>query len=210
MDLASIRTDYTLKTLDEKETLSSGVEQFKLWFDEALKAEVMEPNAFTLATSKDDYPDARILLLKGVDDKGFEFYTNYNSEKGTQIKANPNGCMVFFWPELQRQVRLRGEIQKVEAEISDNYYYSRPEGSQVGAHASNQSQEISSRIALEEQVKEKVDYFSDKKVVRPNHWGGYRLIPSEIEFWQGRASRLHDRVKYIKEGESWKRVRLQP
>ncbi len=210
MDIASIRTDYTLKTLGKKETNDSGLEQFKTWFQEALSAKVTEPNAFTLATSSNDYPDARILLLKGIDDKGFQFFTNYQSVKGQQIEANPKGCMVFFWPELQRQVRIRGIIAKTSAEENDEYFFSRPVESQIGAHVSQQSQIVDSREVFEKTVAKKVDFFKTHEVTRPEHWGGYRLIPTEIEFWQGRASRLHDRIKYVKQNNLWTRERLQP
>lgn len=210
MDIAAIRTDYTLKSLSETDTIEDAIEQFNLWFKEALDAQVTEPNAFTLATSIYDLPDARILLLKGIDDVGFQFFTNYSSTKGKQMATNPNGCMVFFWPELQRQVRIRGSIEKVSEDISNQYFLSRPKESQIGAHASKQSMIIGSREELEDNIEQMQNYFKTHELSRPEHWGGYRLIPTEVEFWQGRSSRLHDRIKYTKQGEVWNRIRLQP
>ncbi|OYU96824.1 MAG: pyridoxamine 5'-phosphate oxidase [Bacteroidetes bacterium B1(2017)] len=210
--IASIRQDYTLKQFDESHLVSDPMEQFKVWFKEAVDAEVMEPNAMTLATTKyDGKPTARVVLLKALEPKGFVFFTNYDSNKGKQIHRNPYGALVFFWPELQRQVRIEGIIVKNTEADSDEYFYSRPIESQIGAHASPQSSPIESRTELEENYKRLQEIFKTEPLIRPRHWGGFVLEPTLYEFWQGRSSRLHDRFQFSQNEEGkWLSVRLAP
>jgi pyridoxamine 5'-phosphate oxidase len=212
MNIADIRTDYTLKSFDEKDLLANAFEQFEIWFDEAIKAEVLEPNAMTLATiSPNGFPAARIVLLKGIEANGLEFFTNYHSNKGHDLDHNNKVALVFFWPELQRQVRVVGTAQKMSDEKSDLYFNSRPLGSRIGAHASPQSKVISSRVLLEESVKKMEALFSEEPLLRPINWGGYVLNPISFEFWQGRSSRLHDRFIYtLQTDNNWKIERLAP
>jgi pyridoxamine 5'-phosphate oxidase len=212
MNIADIRTDYTLKSFDEKDLLANAFEQFEIWFDEAIKAEVLEPNAMTLATiSPNGFPAARIVLLKGIEANGLEFFTNYHSNKGHDLDHNNKVALVFFWPELQRQVRVVGTAQKMSDEKSDLYFNSRPLGSRIGAHASPQSKVISSRVLLEESVKKMEALFSEEPLLRPINWGGYVVNPISFEFWQGRSSRLHDRFIYtLQTDNNWKIERLAP
>ncbi len=212
MNLADIRKDYKLQTLNEADVAADAIQQFDKWWQEAINSAIDEVNALTLATaSTDGKPSARIVLLKGFDENGFVFFTNYDSNKGRQLEENPAACMVFFWKELERQVRVEGRIEKISAEESDVYFLSRPTGSQIGAWASPQSQIISRRNILEENVKRYVEQFEVLPLVRPAHWGGFRLKPEKIEFWQGRASRLHDRLQYSLQDEgNWKIDRLAP
>ena len=212
MNIADIRTDYTLKSFDEKDLLANAFEQFEIWFDEAIKAEVLEPNAMTLATiSPSGFPAARIVLLKGIEANGLEFFTNYHSNKGHDIDHNNKVALVFFWPELQRQVRVVGTAQKMSDEKSDLYFNSRPLGSRIGAHASPQSKVIPSRVLLEESVKKMEALFNEEPLLRPINWGGYVVNPISFEFWQGRSSRLHDRFIYtLQTDNNWKIERLAP
>lgn len=210
-DIASLRKDYTLKTFDESHLLSDPLEQFKLWFKEALESEVMEPNAMTLATVQNDgKPSARVVLLKGIHNNGFLFYTNYNSNKGKEIQKNPYGALVFFWPELQRQVRIEGIMEKGNEQDADEYFNSRPLESRIGAYASNQSETIGSRKELDDKYESYKLLFEKEPLLRPPHWGGYVLMPKTFEFWQGRSSRLHDRFLFSMENQSWKIERLSP
>lgn len=211
MNIADIRKDYTLKSLDITDVTKNPITQFEKWFDEALQANVLEANAMTLATVEKSIPNARILLLKGISPKGFTFFTNYKSTKGQEIEQNNHASMVFFWKELERQVRIQGVLEKVSREESMEYFYSRPRGSQIGAWVSNQSSVIENREVLENRVKELEAKFENKEIDYPEHWGGYLLKPTKIEFWQGRSSRLHDRVLYTCENDnSWKIERLSP
>ncbi len=212
MNIADIRTDYTLISFDEKDLLANAFEQFEIWFDEAIKAEVLEPNAMTLATiSPSGFPSARIVLLKGIEANGLEFFTNYQSNKGNDIDSNNKVALVFFWPELQRQVRVVGTAQKMSDEKSDLYFNSRPLGSRIGAHASPQSKVIPNRVLLEESVKKMEALFSEEPLLRPINWGGYVVNPISFEFWQGRSSRLHDRFIYtLQIDNNWKIERLAP
>jgi pyridoxamine 5'-phosphate oxidase len=207
-----IRKDYKLQTFSEKEALVDPFAQFGKWWKEALDAGVDEVNAMTLATaSADGMPDARIVLLKGFDDKGFTFFTNYNSSKGQQLLENPRASLVFFWKELERQIRISGLAVPVSDQESDEYFNSRPEGSRIGAWASPQSEVIDDRAWLEQNEQKIREGFLDGKISRPPHWGGYRIRPTRIEFWQGRPNRLHDRILYsLQRNGSWKIERLAP
>ena len=210
--IADIRKDYKLQSLLEKDVNVNAIAQFNNWWQEAIHSEIDEVNAMTLATaSADGIPAARIVLLKGFDDRGFVFFTNYESFKGMQLAENPRACLVFFWKELERQVRITGLVEKVSDVESDAYFNSRPEGSRIGAWASPQSQVIVSREWLQEREKTYAKDFSGKPLKRPAHWGGYRVKPVTVEFWQGRPSRLHDRLQYTLEGNNqWKIERLAP
>ena len=210
--IASIRKEYKLKSLDEAAAADNAIKQFDRWWQDAINSEIDEVNAFTLATAAaDGKPAARIVLLKGYDEKGFVFFTNYQSHKGQELATNPQGCMVFFWKELERQIRIEGSIEKISAEESDEYYFSRPLSSQVGAWASPQSSVIKNREVIEDNVKKYEAQFAGSSISRPPHWGGYRLQPQAIEFWQGRPSRLHDRLLFtLLEKNEWKIERLAP
>lgn len=210
--IADIRKDYKLKAFTEKEANSDPIGQFTEWWQEAIAAEIDEVNAMTLATaSANGMPDARIVLLKEYDSKGFVFFTNYTSSKGHQLEENPRASLVFFWKELERQVRISGTAERVSDVESDEYYNSRPEGSRIGAWASPQSQVIESREWLDAEDLKYREIFRSKPIVRPAHWGGYRIKPIHIEFWQGRPSRLHDRLSYTKDNQgNWVMKRLAP
>jgi pyridoxamine 5'-phosphate oxidase len=210
-DIAALRENYTKGSLDVSDVSLSPIEQFQKWFNEAIASQLLEPNAFLLSTiSYERKPSSRIVLLKGID-TGFKFYTNYLSRKGTELAENPHACITFFWAELERQVRIEGLIEKVSAEDSDEYFQSRPRGSQVGAWVSNQSMVIENREVLEAREKHLIEKFGDGIIPRPPHWGGYRLVPNYIEFWQGRPSRLHDRIAYtLQDDGNWKIERLSP
>ncbi len=210
--IAGIRRDYMLQSLSEKDVAADGVEQFSKWWNEILKSDIIEPNAMTLATaSRDGLPSARVVLLKAFDTSGFVFYTNYNSFKAQQMSENPRGCIVFFWKELERQVRITGLIQKVSSNESDEYFNIRQAGSRIGAIVSPQSQVIPTREWLEEKVQELITNKNSKSIERPDYWGGYRLRPTIIEFWQGRPNRLHDRIQYtLEDNGGWIIERLAP
>jgi pyridoxamine 5'-phosphate oxidase len=211
-NVADLRREYTFQGLSEMDVHPNPFEQFKTWFDQAVAAQLPEPNAMTIATvTSDGKPSARIVLLKDYDERGFVFYTNYKSHKGQELVENPWGAIAFLWTELERQVRIEGCVEKVSPAESDAYFHSRPIGSQLGAWASNQSQVIESREVLEQQLQKLKEEYDNKEVPRPPHWGGFRVIPNEIEFWQGRPSRLHDRLLYQRsEDGSWKIQRLSP
>ena len=210
--IADIRKDYMLQRFLETDAKPNAIEQFSTWWQDAINSKIEEVNALTLCTaSADGKPSGRIVLLKGYDAKGFVFFTNYNSNKGKELAGNPQACLVFFWKELERQVRIDGSIEKISAEENDAYYFSRPVGSQVGAWASPQSTVIESREIIEKNVEKYEQEFAIHPISRPAHWGGYRLVPESIEFWQGRPSRLHDRLHYtFQENGSWKMERLAP
>jgi len=208
--IADIRKEYRLQSLDEADTAADPFTQFDRWWAEAIASEITEVNAMTLATAtKEGIPSARIVLLKGYDSNGFIFYTNYNSHKGLQLADNPHASLVFFWKELERQVRIDGPVEKTSAETSDAYFLSRPKGSRIGAWASPQSHVIRHRREIEERVLSLESKYGEE-VPRPPHWGGYIVRPEKMEFWQGRSSRLHDRIAYSRWEEEWTRERLAP
>lgn len=210
MNIADIRKEYTLEKLDADSVKNDPIDQFNNWLEEAMKAEILEPTAMHLATvSAEGKPSGRIVLLKGID-TGFLFFTNYESKKGQDLAINPFASLTFYWAELERQVRIEGSIEKVSKDISEKYFHSRPKGSQIGAIVSPQSQVITDRSVLEEKIVSLEKQYQDSLPPRPEHWGGYRLLPIALEFWQGRASRLHDRIRYRKEGINWIVERLAP
>lgn len=211
-DIAAIRKDYKLQSLDEKEVLPDPISQFEKWWQDVLGSTIEEVNAMTLATAtKNGKPSARIVLLKGFTKDGFIFFTNYESHKGSELLENPQASLVFFWKELERQVRIDGLAEKISAEESDEYFKSRPTGSKIGAWASPQSRVIGSREMIEANVLATEKKFIGGEIQRPPHWGGYIIKPVVIEFWQGRPSRLHDRIQYTKlENGTWKIERLAP
>ena len=210
MNIADLRKDYALKRLDETDVDADPYRQFHAWLKQSLEAEVPEPTAMTLATvDAQGRPSARIMLLKALDDRGFVFYTNYESRKGAQLAARPHAALTFFWKELERQVRIEGAIEKVSAAESNEYFAIRPLGSRIGAWASTQSATIESRQWLEARVKAAEAKYGGNPP-RPPHWGGYRVIPDWLEFWQGRESRLHDRIAYTRDPDGWKITRLSP
>jgi len=210
--IADIRINYAKKQLLEEDAEYDPIQQFSKWWKEAIESEILEVNAMTLATaSADGIPSARIVLLKDFSEKGFTFFTNYESFKGHQLADNPRACLVFFWKELERQIRITGLVQQVPAPESDNYFQSRPEGSRIGAVTSPQSHVIESRKWLDDLYQKNASLFAGKKIERPDYWGGYIVRPVVIEFWQGRPGRLHDRLQYTRqENNEWKMERLAP
>lgn len=200
------------RTLEDSDLLDDPIELFRRWFDEAARSGMPQVNAMTLATvAADGRPSARVVLLKGVDDRGFQFFTNYESRKGGELTANPHAALVFLWIPLERQVRVTGDVVRLSAEESDAYFASRPRGSQVGAWASEQSRPLPRREELEERWRGLEEQYGHGPVPRPAHWGGFLVVPREIEFWQGRENRLHDRFVYTRAaGGGWQRQRLQP
>jgi len=211
MSIAELRKDYSRASLSEADVASDPIEQFSRWFEEAIKSELPEPNAMSVATvGNDGRPSSRIVLIKQVDASGFTWFTNYESRKGLDIKKHPYVALLFHWVELERQVRIEGQIERVSAAESDAYFASRPLRSQLGAIASQQSQPIADRTLLETHYAA-VEQEYGSHPVRPQHWGGYRVKPERIEFWQGRPSRLHDRILYTRTADgAWDRQRLQP
>jgi pyridoxamine 5'-phosphate oxidase len=211
-DIENLRQDYNAASLTETDVDANPMRQFDKWFNEAINFKVHEPNAMTLATATHDgRPSARIVLLKGFNDEGFKFYTNYLSRKGKEISKNPLGALVFHWGDMERQIRIEGTIDKLDRDYSEKYFHSRPKLSQIGAVVSPQSQEITGREELEQRMAQLELEYADSPVPKPSFWGGYVLRPRLIEFWQGRSSRLHDRIVYKKtDNKNWKIVRLAP
>lgn len=221
--IADIRKDYKLASLEEADVASNPIDQFTRWWNDAVASQIDEVNAMTLATvNAAGVPAARIVLLKGYNPEGFIFFTNYESDKGKNLAHNPNAALVFFWKELERQIRIEGTVQKVSAEESDRYFNSRPASSRIGAWASPQSAVIENRLVIEQNVERYSSIFANDSIERPDHWGGYIVKPISIEFWQGRSSRLHDRIRYkletsaynaptdTKTDANWKIERLAP
>jgi pyridoxamine 5'-phosphate oxidase len=210
-NIADIRKDYMLHALDESLVDKDAIKQFGKWWADAMGSGIDEVNALTLATADlNGKPSARIVLLKGFDDNGFVFFTNYDSHKGKELAINPQASMVFFWKELERQVRIEGIVKKISEAESDAYFNSRPLESRIGAWASPQSTVIQNRDIIEENVIKYMQQFRDKNITRPLHWGGYCLSPQLIEFWQGRPGRLHDRIQFTKKSSEWIIERLAP
>ena len=209
--IADLRKNYTQAGLLESEIVANPFEQFKLWFEQAVAADILEPNAMTVATVTDQgKPSARIVLLKDFDDRGFVFYTNYNSQKGVELQNCPHAALVFLWGDLERQVRIEGKIEFVSESEATGYFHSRPASSQLGAWASDQSTVIADRSILEQKLQQLEAEYQDRQIPKPPHWGGVRVIPQEIEFWQGRPSRLHDRLRYQLVEGRWQIDRLAP
>lgn len=210
-DLAAIRKDYILRSLDEKDVDADPLSQFRLWLNEAINAAALEPTAMALAASSSSgEPSARIVLLKGVDELGLNFFTNYLSGKGRLLEENPKAAAVFFWAELERQVRVEGDVVKLSAEESETYFNSRPLESRISAAISPQSQVVPDRKFLEYLFAARKSELAGEFIERPPHWGGYKIVPKMFEFWQGRANRLHDRIRYVKISGAWKIERLAP
>ena len=211
MSIADIRKDYQLKSLSEHEVDQNPFTQFSVWWNEAVQSDIVEVNAMALSTvTSAGRPSSRIVLLKGYDEQGFVFFTNYSSDKGQQLTQNHFAALLFFWKELERQVRIEGVVSKVSEEESDAYFNSRPIGSRLGAWASPQSQKISDREVLNNELMKFTEQFDQDNIPRPAHWGGYRVKPTRIEFWQGRSNRLHDRILYEQDNDNWQISRLAP
>ncbi len=210
--IKDLRINYESNELLEKNVFKNPISQFNTWFDDAIKSGIREPNAMVLSTISDNKPNSRIVLLKGIENEGFVFFTNYNSQKGSDLLYNPNASLNFFWDILERQVRINGHVEKISEKESDLYFWARPKGSQIGAWVSNQSEVIENRDIIEKKLEEfTLKFENEEKIPRPPHWGGYILKPESIEFWQGRTSRLHDRLLYkLQEDSSWKLERLSP
>jgi pyridoxamine 5'-phosphate oxidase len=209
--IADLRKNYTQAGLLESDIVANPFEQFKLWFAQAVAADILEPNAMTVATVTDEgKPSARIVLLKDFDDRGFVFYTNYNSQKGVELQNCPYAALVFLWGDLERQVRIEGKVEFVSEAEATGYFHSRPASSQLGAWASEQSTVIADRSILEQKLQQLEAEYHDRQIPKPPHWGGVRVVPQEIEFWQGRPSRLHDRLRYQLVNGKWQIDRLAP
>jgi pyridoxamine 5'-phosphate oxidase len=211
VDAANLRREYTRSGLDEAGMQPDPMVQFEAWFENVVEANLHEPNAMILATASDDgRPSARTVLLKGYDGRGFVFYTNYEGRKARDLEANPSCALLFYWGELERQVRVEGRASRLPSRESDAYFASRPRGSRLGAWASEQSRPVRDRSVLEERIKALEAEYQDREIPRPPFWGGYRVEPEAIEFWQGRENRLHDRIAYRREEGVWRLERLQP
>lgn len=211
MDLSEMRKDYIMQGFDETDAVDDAMTQFKIWFEEAIRSQVQEPNAMTLATATTDgKPSARVVLLKAATEEGFVFYTNYESRKADELAENPQAALLFLWLELARQIRIEGTVKKISKEESMSYFYTRPFQSQVSALISPQSKVINGKLDLFLEHQKTVVMYEGNKVPFPENWGGYILIPTSIEFWQGRESRFHDRIQYTKAETGWQKVRLAP
>ncbi len=210
-NVAKLRRDYNKEALTESEVSENPIDQFKEWFEKALSADLLDPNAMTLSTAGNDgVPSSRTVLLKGVDAEGFRFYTNYKSRKGKELEENPRAAICFYWPPHERQVRIQGEVQKLGRDESETYFHQRPRQSQISTWASQQSTKVASREELISRFKEMEKRYEGEEIPLPDFWGGYILKPNRIEFWQGRTGRMHDRICYEKEKDGWTRFRLAP
>ena len=210
-EIANLRREWSSRRLDESNVSSNPFGQFSEWMREAVDAEILDPNAMTLATAdKNGMPSARIVLLKSIDEKGLVFYTNFGSKKGKDLLENPRASVVFFWKELERQLRVMGTIERTSKKESEAYFKTRPYESQIGAWASRQSSELKSRKLLEEKFAEIKSKYPEGEVPLPDFWGGFRIIPEQFEFWQGGPNRLHDRIAYLREKDKWRIIRLAP
>jgi pyridoxamine 5'-phosphate oxidase len=211
LDFMQFRIEYSQKSLSERDVAADPIRQFRNWLDEAIAAKAHEPNVMTLATAtRDGIPSARIVLLKDVDDRGFSFFTNYQSQKGQELESNPRAALVFYWAELERQVRIDGRVERTSTEESDQYFSRRPALARIGSAASPQSRVVPNRRYLEDRFSELEARHPDGNIPRPSHWGGYRVIPHRFEFWQGRPSRLHDRIEYVIDAGRWVVRRVAP
>ncbi len=211
LSIDSLRREYSRARLTEREVASDPITQFQIWFEQARAAEIVEPNAMTLATATPDgEPSARIVLLKGIDERGFVFFTDYRSRKGEELRANPRAALVFHWQELERQVRVTGTVERATEAESEAYFRTRPLGSRIGAWTSHQSSVIEGRDVLERRLAELERDFASGEVPLPPYWGGFRVAPEAVEFWQGRPNRLHDRIRYARERGGWRLERLAP
>ncbi len=209
--IAELRREYSHQVLAKSEVCEDPIDQFTEWFEQAFSADLLDANAMTLSTAtKQGKPSSRIVLLKGVDEAGFQFYTNYGSRKGQELNENPHASLCFYWAPLERQVRIEGKVEKLSRSISEDYFTQRPRESQLGAWASKQSSKVSSREELEKRFGEIRQRFEDQEIPLPDFWGGFLLRPQRIEFWQGRKSRMHDRICYEKSGAEWNIFRLAP
>lgn len=209
-EMRDLRRDFNYGTLDVSEVPENPIELLKTWLEDAIKLEIKDANAMVLATSTNNQPDTRVLLIRDIVDNGFHFYTNYGSKKARDIEQNSNACVNIFWPEMERQIRMHVTVEKIPETLSDDYFKTRPRDSQIGAWASVQSEELASRDIMEDKIKELEKKFEGKDVPRPDVWGGYIVKPNYYEFWQGRPNRLHDRVTYEQNGENWNTKRLYP